>query len=76
MTDNGPGIAYDKQQRVFDRFYKERKGGTGLGLAISKAIIRAHEGEIGVISNGKRGSTFYFKLPFYKGGADGFDSGG
>ncbi len=76
VTDSGPGIAYDKQQRVFDRFYKERKGGTGLGLAISKAIIRAHEGEIGVISNGKKGSTFYFKLPFYKGGADGFDSGG
>jgi signal transduction histidine kinase len=74
IKDNGPGIPYEKQERIFERFYKERKGGTGLGLAISRAIIKAHEGEIGVISNGKKGSTFYFKLPLHEGGDNAFSS--
>ncbi len=63
IKDNGPGVPVDKQKRIFDRFYKERREGTGLGLTISKGIIEAHGGVIGVVSDGKRGSIFYFKLP-------------
>jgi len=45
VTDNGPGIAQDERDRVFDRFYRQpgtRAPGSGLGLAIVKAIAGAH----------------------------------
>ncbi len=67
ITDNGPGIAASLQNKVFDKFFKGPRGGTGLGLAICKSIIQAHNGEIGVLSQG-RGSTFYFKIPRVKKG--------
>ncbi len=64
ITDHGPGIPIEEQNRIFEKFYKGRiNGGTGLGLAISKAIIEAHKGIIGVRSDGKNGSTFFFKIP-------------
>ena len=45
VTDNGPGIAPQERDRVFDRFYRQpgtRSPGSGLGLAIVKAIAGAH----------------------------------
>jgi two-component system, OmpR family, sensor kinase len=45
VVDNGPGIAPQERQRVFDRFYRRpgmRVPGSGLGLAIVKAIAAAH----------------------------------
>ena len=69
VKDQGPGIAEEFQQTVFDR-YKQVKSsgsaaesGTGLGLTICRAIVKAHGGEIGVISNPGQGSTFWFKIP-------------
>ncbi len=66
ITDNGPGIPSQLQKRIFEKFFKGPRGGTGLGLAICKSIIEALNGEIGVISTGGKGSTFYFKLPRVK----------
>lgn len=45
IMDNGPGIAQEERERVFDRFYRKpgtRSPGSGLGLAIVKAIAMAH----------------------------------
>lgn len=57
VMDNGPGIAPEERERVFDRFYRRpgtRSPGSGLGLAIVRAIAEAHgaavelgEGEAG-----------------------------
>jgi signal transduction histidine kinase len=64
IWDEGPGIPPSEHERVFEKFYKNgNKEGTGLGLAICKSIIEAHNGIIGVNSDGKNGSCFYFKLP-------------
>ncbi len=62
IIDTGPGIPHETQKKVFEKFYKGKKKGTGLGLAISRAIVEAHNGQIGVISDGEKGSTFYVKL--------------
>jgi signal transduction histidine kinase len=69
VIDQGIGIAKDKLERIFDRFYQidgsltRRFAGTGLGLSISKKIVEAHGGEIWVTSQLGKGSTFYFTVP-------------
>lgn len=66
VADNGPGIAPERLQNIFGRFWQveeDRDLGTGLGLYIVKKIIEAHGGELGVESAVGEGSTFYFTLP-------------
>lgn len=69
VKDEGPGIEKDKQNKVWDRFYKtdssrgKDKQGTGLGLSITKEIIKAHGEHINLISTKGAGSEFIFSLP-------------
>lgn len=68
VSDNGPGISQEHQQRIFERFYRvdssrEASRGTGLGLSIVKHIIAKHGGKIWVESKAQEGSTFVIELP-------------
>lgn len=57
VRDNGPGIAPDERERVFDRFYRGRDaaaGGSGLGLAIVRQISEMHGGSV-TLSAGSEG---------------------
>jgi two-component system, NtrC family, sensor histidine kinase KinB len=66
VTDDGEGIPFDLQPRIFDKFVQGKSsdgGGSGLGLAISKEIVKAHRGVIWVDSTPGQGSTFTFSLP-------------
>ncbi|MFO7536751.1 MAG: ATP-binding protein, partial [Chloroflexota bacterium] len=67
VEDNGTGIPWEYQSRIFDKFVQvadgQTPGGTGLGLAISKEIVKAHQGTIWVESTPGEGSTFTFTLP-------------
>jgi two-component system, OmpR family, phosphate regulon sensor histidine kinase PhoR len=69
VADDGPGIAPEARERIFERFYRVDKarsrdtGGTGLGLAIVKHIIQIHGGEVWVESQPGHGAFFYFTLP-------------
>jgi two-component system OmpR family sensor kinase len=67
VVDNGPGIAPEDRERVFDRFYRRpgtRLPGSGLGLAIVKAIAAAHGAtvELGDAADG-RGLAVTVALP-------------
>ena len=69
VEDNGPGIAKDAQDRLFDKFEQiddEQQGkpkGSGLGLAICKGIIERHRGRIWLDSSPGKGCRFYVRLP-------------
>lgn len=63
VSDNGPGIPADLQERIFAPFFTMREGGTGLGLALVQQIVQAHQGTVGVISEPGHGSTFRVELP-------------
>jgi len=63
VSDNGPGIAPELQERIFAPFFTMREGGTGLGLALVQRIVQAHQGTVSVDSELGRGTTFRVELP-------------
>jgi two-component system phosphate regulon sensor histidine kinase PhoR len=69
VTDQGPGIPEHHVPRLFERFYRadkarsRRLGGTGLGLAIVKHIASVHQGDVDVVTQTGKGSTFIIFLP-------------
>jgi signal transduction histidine kinase len=50
VTDNGPGIPKEVQDRIFIPFFTTRKEGTGIGLSLSRQIMHLHGGTISVKS--------------------------
>ena len=69
IDDDGPGIAADARDGVFDRFARldesrtRSTGGTGLGLAIVKAVVEGHGGTIGLDESPLGGARFTVRLP-------------
>jgi len=66
VADTGEGIPREHHERIFEKFYRVpggSGGGVGLGLYISREIVQAHGGDMGVVSEPGRGSTFWFTLP-------------
>jgi two-component system OmpR family sensor kinase len=68
VSDEGPGIPPENQERIFDRFYRvddsrtRGNGGTGLGLAVVRSLVEAHDGTVEVESVPGR-TTFVMRLP-------------
>lgn len=69
VADNGPGIAPEHREKIFDRFYRidpsrsRELGGTGLGLSLVKLAAEAHGGWIDVDETPGGGTTFRLVLP-------------
>jgi signal transduction histidine kinase len=68
VADNGPGIAPEDHDRIFEEFRQTEAGidqgeGTGLGLALSKRLVELHGGRIWVDSDLGQGATLVFTLP-------------
>jgi signal transduction histidine kinase/CheY-like chemotaxis protein len=69
VTDTGPGIAPDDQERLFEPFYqvdasiRRQHGGSGLGLSISKRFVEMHDGRMWLESELGTGTTIAFALP-------------
>jgi len=69
VIDQGPGIAPDHRQKIFERFYRVDKarsrasGGAGLGLAIARWAIERQGGHVELESEPGRGSLFRIVMP-------------
>jgi signal transduction histidine kinase len=67
VKDQGPGISSDLLDKIFERYERGNEdlaiGGLGLGLYIGREIVRAHNGDITVISDPGQGSEFIVKIP-------------
>ncbi|HNT73652.1 MAG TPA: ATP-binding protein [Anaerolineae bacterium] len=69
IEDNGIGIPFEEQPKLFERFYRVKTAetadiqGTGLGLAIVKSVIEKHQGRVWVESLPGAGSAFVFIVP-------------
>ena len=68
VTDHGQGIPKRELKHVWERYYQSsthhsRSDSTGLGLSIVKEILVLHKAKFGVISEVRRGSTFWFEIP-------------
>ncbi len=69
VTDTGPGIPHEMQDRIFDKFTQldnsviRQHGGTGLGLTISRDLAKLLQGRIELVSDVGRGATFSLIIP-------------
>lgn len=68
VSDNGPGIKKEEQERIFNPYYRGEqehriRQGMGLGLSIARDLVSAHGGRIEVDSTPGLGSNFTVRLP-------------
>lgn len=63
VADNGPGIATENLDRVFEPGFSTRAGSPGLGLAVCRKIVEQHRGTIQTTSDPERGAKFTLVFP-------------
>ncbi|MCC4211994.1 hybrid sensor histidine kinase/response regulator transcription factor [Leeuwenhoekiella parthenopeia] len=64
VKDSGKGISAEDKRRIFDRhFHGKDRSSSGIGLHLSSTLIKAHKGEINVLSSSLGGTEFMITLP-------------
>jgi two-component system, NtrC family, nitrogen regulation sensor histidine kinase NtrY len=69
IRDNGPGIATEDLEKVFEPTFSTKASGTGLGLTIVEKIILEHKGRVSCTSRPGDGTEFIIELPITTHGA-------
>ena len=63
IQDDGPGLGQDDISKIFEPFFTTKETGTGLGLSLSRQLVESNKGEISVVSEEGRGTTFSLIFP-------------
>jgi signal transduction histidine kinase len=63
VADEGPGIAREIREKIFDLFFTTKVGGSGIGLAMTYRILQLHHGNVEVESREGGGTRFLLRIP-------------
>ncbi len=63
VSDAGPGIALEIQNRVFQLYFTTKESGSGIGLATTFRVVQLHNGTIDFTSEPGKGTTFRLRFP-------------
>jgi signal transduction histidine kinase len=63
ISDEGPGIPEEIQEKIFDLYFTTKSGGSGIGLAMTYRILQLHHGNVEVQSKAGRGTEFLLRIP-------------
>jgi signal transduction histidine kinase len=63
VKDSGVGIDDEERDMIFNPFFSKKTEGMGLGLAYVKKVVEEHDGQVEVVSEKGKGSTFILKFP-------------
>jgi signal transduction histidine kinase len=66
VADNGPGVAVDIIDKIFDPFYTTRKDGHGIGLSFSHRVVSKHNGRLSAGTAEGGGAEFRIELPLWR----------
>ena len=68
VADDGPGVAPDQRDRIFEPFYRARPRGrgAGLGLHLVASIVQLHNGRVAVAESPQGGASFVMSLPLLR----------
>jgi signal transduction histidine kinase len=67
VSDNGPGIAPERQEEIFLPFFTTKSGGSGIGLPLARQIALAHGGRLTAEDRPGGGTLFRLTLPSWDG---------
>ena len=62
VTDNGPGIPDELQEKIFIPFFTTKSEGTGIGLSLCRQIIRNHNGHLSILESRPGKTIFHFEI--------------
>ncbi|MFY0688611.1 MAG: hypothetical protein JXQ90_15660 [Cyclobacteriaceae bacterium] len=62
ITDSGPGIPENKQDKIFIPFFSTKKDGTGIGLSLCRQIMTLHNGSIELLETNANGTSFELRF--------------
>jgi two-component system sensor histidine kinase AtoS len=63
VTDNGPGMPENVQERIFEPYFSTKASGSGVGLAVTRRALELHGGDIRVKSSPGEGTTMVLSFP-------------
>lgn len=63
VADNGPGVADELGEEIFEPYVTTKSEGLGMGLMMCRTIIESHGGDLKLETRRRRGATFRFTLP-------------
>jgi signal transduction histidine kinase len=63
VQDEGPGIAPEIRDKIFNLYFTTKKAGSGIGLAMTYRVLQLHHGSLDFVTELGRGSTFRLSLP-------------
>ncbi|MCC7413120.1 MAG: PAS domain S-box protein [Gammaproteobacteria bacterium] len=63
VSDNGPGVAAELREQIFQPYFTTKSGGLGMGLLMCRTIVESHGGSLAIARSRRRGAAFTFVLP-------------